>query len=155
MRRLAVLFVASGLAVLLARDGLHIPYSTHSFATADRSVAALAADLDRAGRRMGLSEAQQSAWEAFAAAKAELILAEHELAEAMVGRGPAAVWLPDWRGGREALLSRQAAARNVFRACAERLQAVLTPEQRRLAGDLLEWPQPWISPLPLSPVARL
>jgi hypothetical protein len=125
VRRLAVVFVASGLAILLARDGLHIPYSTHSFATADRAVLALAADLDRAGRRLRLSEAQQSAWETFTAAKAE------------------------------ALFSRHAAALTAFRASAERLQAVLTAEQRRLAGNLLEGPQPWMFPLSLSPVARL
>jgi hypothetical protein len=155
VRRLAVVFVASGLAILLARDGLHIPCSTHSFATADRAVLALAADLDRSGRRLRLSEAQQSAWEAFTAAKAELILAEYEMSEAQAGRGPAAVWLPDWRGGREALFSRHAAALKAFRASAERLQAMLTAEQRRLAGNLLEGPQPWMFPLPLSPVARL
>ena len=71
-------------------------------------------------------------------------MAEAEVGQALSGRGPAAIWRPDYHGRRERLLARYAAAQAAYRMSLEQLTAVLSPEQARMAVSLLDRPRTWL-----------
>ncbi|HVG81997.1 MAG TPA: hypothetical protein VNB28_06905 [Methylomirabilota bacterium] len=142
-RGLAALLLATGLA-LLARDAPKVTFSTDQFATAGQPTSAERAKLDRAATALGLSPAQRPLWDGFAVASLDLAVAEAEVGEALSGRGPAAIWRPDYHGRRERLLARYAAAQAAYRMSLEQLTAVLSPEQARMAVSLLDRPRTWL-----------